>query len=115
MTDFEFIEMSPGTVELGWRFDSVLPKKVAETLSELDFGAGHVAAVAAGRLDRHGGPHDFRTLFFSPRRTVSCPVQNSDYCGAVGDLIYLRRLRACRKLARGMQSIRITTRPVWLE
>jgi hypothetical protein len=53
MTDFEFIEMSPGTVELGWRFDAVLPKEAAKVMSEFAFG------------------HDFRTLFFSPRRSVS--------------------------------------------
>jgi hypothetical protein len=53
MTDFEFIEMTPGAVELGWRFDGVLPKQAAAAMSEFAFG------------------HDFRTLFFSPRRTVS--------------------------------------------
>jgi hypothetical protein len=53
MADFEFIEMTPGTVELGWRFDGVLPKEAALAMSEFAFG------------------HDFRTLFFSPRRTVS--------------------------------------------
>lgn len=53
MCDFEFIEMTPSTVELGWRFDNVLPKQATESMSEFAFG------------------HDFRTLFFSPPRTVS--------------------------------------------
>jgi hypothetical protein len=53
MTEFEFVNLSPGTVELGWRFDDVLPEKAAEAMSDFAF-------------DR-----DFRTLFFSPRRTVS--------------------------------------------
>ncbi len=53
MTDFEFIQMSPGTVELGWRFDGVLPKAAVESMS--DFASGQ----------------DFRTLFFSPRRKVA--------------------------------------------
>ena len=53
MADVEFIEMTPGTVELGWRFDGVLPKEAMTSMSEFAFG------------------QDFRTLFFSPRRTVS--------------------------------------------
>lgn len=53
MIDFEFIEISPITVELGWRFDTVLPKAAEESMAEFAFG------------------QDFRTLFFSPRRTVS--------------------------------------------
>ena len=53
MTVFEFIEMTPATLELGWRFDGVLPTQAAAAMSEFAFG------------------HDFRTLFFSPRRTVS--------------------------------------------
>ncbi len=53
MNDFEFIEVTPGTVELGWRFDDVLPNEAADAMSEFAFG------------------HEFRTLFFSPRRTVS--------------------------------------------
>jgi hypothetical protein len=53
MTDFEFIELTPTTAELGWRFDDVLPEEAMAVMTEFGFG------------------EDFRTLFFSPRRTVS--------------------------------------------
>jgi hypothetical protein len=69
--EFEFIDLKPGTVELGWRFDSVLPTKATVAMSEFAFGAGHPAALAVGEPDRHDPPADFRTLFFSRRRTVS--------------------------------------------
>src|SRR5262249_13289427 len=87
MTDFEFIDLKPGTVELGWRFDNTLPKKAAEAMSEFAFG------------------HDFRTLFFSPRRTVSVapfkiatiavPWDTLFTCGDYGDVANLQE--ACRR------------------
>jgi formylglycine-generating enzyme required for sulfatase activity len=52
MTPFQFIEIPTATVDLGWRFDNVLPKQAAEAMSEFA-GEG------------------FRSLFFSPARTVS--------------------------------------------
>jgi hypothetical protein len=55
MTDFEFIEIACGHMELGWRFDHVLPKNAVESMSEFAFG------------------NDFRTLFFSPRRSRTIP------------------------------------------
>jgi hypothetical protein len=55
MTDFEFIEITPGPVELGWRFDGVLPIEAADAMAEFALS------------------DDFRTFFFSPRRTVTVP------------------------------------------
>ncbi len=53
MSDLDFIEFDPGTVELGWRFDDVMPEDAVAAMSDFAF------------------EHDYRTLFFSPRRTVS--------------------------------------------
>ena len=50
---FDFVKLTPGTVELGWRFDDILPKEASAAMSAMT------------------GDEDFRTSFFSPRRTVS--------------------------------------------
>jgi formylglycine-generating enzyme required for sulfatase activity len=52
MTHFEFVEIPGCIAELGWRFDDALPKQASAAMSEF-----------AGE--------DFRSLLFSPARTVS--------------------------------------------
>ena len=52
MPSLKFIDIPACTAELGWRFDGELPEEAEKAMTEF----------ASGR--------DYRTLFFSPRRTV---------------------------------------------